>query len=158
MKILATYQNSPVYLHDDGHLSWLAGCAIDNDGSGGNPEHDPDHQDQTSLRHQDGSSLNAQTESFIVIPGGLAHKVGPIVLGCQARVHYRQSGDITDAVVGDVGPSTKIGEASVKCAKMLGMNPSPINGGEDQRDMVLFECWPGVPAVVSGILYPLQPS
>lgn len=158
MKILTTIQNTPVYLHNDGHLSWLSACMIDNDGSGGNPEHDPDHQGETTLKHKDGTSLNAQTESFIVVPGGLARMVGPIVMGCQARVHYRQTGDITDAVVGDVGPRTKIGEASVKCAKMLGMPSSPLTGGEDQRDMVLFEIWPGKAAVVNGILYPLQPS
>lgn len=158
MKTIATIQGVPVYQHEDGHLSWLSKCAIDNDGSGGNPEHDPAHQDETTLKHRNGTSLNAQTESFIVVPPAIVRGVSGIVMGCKARVHYRKTGDICDAVVGDLGPSDKIGEASVKCAKMLGMNPSPISGGEDGMDQVLFECWPGIPAVVDGVLYPLQPS
>lgn len=156
MKILKVIHGVPIYLHSDGHISWLSDCDVDNDGSGGNPEGDPYHQDQTTLKHTDGTYLNAQTEAYVVIPSGISQLVGPIVMGCQARIHYRQTGDIADAVVGDVGPSAKIGEASVKCAKMLGMNPSPINGGEDHMDQVLFEIWPGKPAVVAGVLYPLQ--
>jgi hypothetical protein len=40
--------------------------AIDSDGS--SDASDPDHQSKTSLRHADGSSLDARTESFGVIP------------------------------------------------------------------------------------------
>lgn len=154
--ILETIQDCPIYQHPDGHLSWLSDCDIDNDGSGGNPEGDPYHQDTTTLRHFDGTYLNAQTENYIVIPGGIAQLVGPVVMGCKARVHYRRTGKVIDAVVGDDGPTFKVGEASVHCAKDLDMDPSPINGGESAFDMVLFEIWPGVPAVVNGITYPLQ--
>jgi hypothetical protein len=140
-QIIATIEESAVTLDD-------------NDGSGGNPEGDPDHQDETSLRHG-GKSLNAQKVPFIVVPPAILRGVRPVVLGCQAQVVWK--GVKIAAVVGDIGPHTKLGEISVECARRLGMNPSPIHGGIASPS-VFYTILPGIPAVVDGITYQLQPS
>jgi len=162
MKIIATIEGRDVILLEDGHLSWLAKAAIDSDGvdAAGQPNniyHDPYYQPETSLRHN-GQSLNALSESYIVVPPAVIKGVLPVVLGCQARVHNRVTGKITEAVVGDIGPHAKIGEISIHCAEEVGMPSNPNNGGEDNPDMVLYEIWPGTPAVVNGVQYSLQPS
>lgn len=152
-RIIAIIQDHPISLNDDGTVTFLAGANIDNDGSGGNPEHDPYHQDETSLR-LNGKSLNAQTVPYVVVPPAIIKGVAPVVLGCRAVVSY--NGKQTEAVVGDIGPKAKVGEMSVACAKRLGINPSPISGGVSSG--VHYELHPGVPAVVDGITYPLQHS
>src|SRR6185312_13139905 len=163
VRILCSIEGRDVWLHDDGHLSWLAKAAIDSDGCNpnGTPNNvygDPYYQPATSLKHSDGTYLNALTESYIVVPPAVINGVGPIVLGCQARVHYRNTSELTYAVVGDVGPHQKLGELSIRCAQRLKIPFDPNNGGEDNPDMVLFEIWPGKPAVVDNVTYPLQKS
>lgn len=162
MKLIATIAGRDVWLHDDAHMSWLSHARIDCDGvdSNGQPNniyHDPYYQPATTLKNN-GKSLNALTESYIVVPPAIVRGVGPVVMGCRARVHYRQTGKITDAVVGDGGPTSKIGELSVHCAENVGMPHNPNTGGDDNVDMVLYEIWPGVPALVDGVVYSLQPS
>lgn len=39
----------------------------------------------------------------------------------------------TPVIYGDLGPKTKIGEVSVYAAKLLGVNPDPVRGGEHDR-------------------------
>lgn len=135
---------------------FIADADIDCDGPNGNPDGDPDWQDSTSLKHN-GQSINSYKVPGIVVPPGIIKGVKGIVLGCKARVTNNETGVSADAVVYDAGPSRKLGEISVELAKRLGINPSPINGGEDSYDAVTYELWPGVPAVVDGVEYSLQP-
>ncbi len=128
---------------------------VDYSGSPNNIYHDPDYQPDTKL-HNNGQALNALDERYIVLPPAAINGVVPVVMGCQARVHYLKTGKIVDAVVGDLGPKTKVGELSVKCAQDLAMPFDPNNGGEDSFDFVLYEWWPGVPALVDGVHYHLQ--
>lgn len=137
-------------------IHFTADADIDCDGSGGNPWGDPYFQPDTSL-HVDGHALNAEKVPFIVVPPAIIAAVKPVVLGSWARVTYYRTGRQCLAVVGDIGPRSKIGEISVECARRLGMNPSPIDGGEDDFTQVLYEIEPGRPAVIDGITYPLQP-
>lgn len=157
-KVLAVIQGIEILLHPDGHISFLADADIDCDGSGGNPDHDPYFQPDTTLHHADGTALNAYTERFIVVPPAIVKGVPGIVMGCQAQVHYRASGSDCSAVVGDLGPSKKIGELSVACARKLHMPSNPNVGGEDDMRLVLYSLWPGVPAIVDDFTYRLQPS
>lgn len=162
MKVLAIIQGCPIYLHDDGHVSFFADADIDCDGvdANGNPNNiynDPYYQPDTTLKHN-GKSLNALTEAYIVVPPAIVRLVGPVVMGCQARVHYRQTSELAYAVVGDIGPSKKVGEISVRCAQKVKMPSNPNSGGEDNMEMVLYELWPGKAAVVDGIQYQLQPT
>ena len=101
------------------------------------------------------TALNANVERFIVVPPAILNGVPWVVLGCQAIVMYR--GESCTAVVGDIGPVGKIGEISVACARALGMNPSPIDGGEDE-EVVHYLIWPGIKAIVEGQIYELQPA
>jgi hypothetical protein len=137
-------------------LEWDANMAIDCDGSGGNPDGDPYFQPDTSLHHN-GKALNAYEVPFIVVPPAVINCVGPVVLGCMAAVINLETGDSTPAVVGDVGPGDKIGEASCECADRVGLDGNPNHGGCDEN-CIRYMIWPGVPAEVDGVTYALQPS
>lgn len=126
---------------------------IDDDGTG--PSHgDRYHQSDTSLHHF-GRALNADEDHYIVLPPQVIHSVVPVVLGCQAYVTYR--GKREAAVVGDVGPHSRLGEISVALAQSLSIDPNPNSGGVDSDDL-FYEVYPGVPAVVGNKTYSLQHS
>lgn len=151
--ILATIEGHAITISDDGSVSYTAKAAIDGDGSGGNSYGDPDFQDSTSLK-VGGVSLNAEKEAYIVVPPAILDGVESIVLGCQAKVSYH--GKSIEAVVGDIGPKSKLGEISIACAEALGIPSSPLSGGVAAG--VEYQLWPGVAATANGRTYPLQPS
>lgn len=155
MKVIGTIQGCEILLHHDGHISFIADADIDCDGLGGNPAGDPFFQADTSL-HNNGKALTAETEAYIVVPPLILEAVPGIILGCQARIHYRETGKWSPAVVGDIGPRVKIGELSVKAANNVGMASNPNTGGENDMRMVIYELWPGCPAEVEGVKYNLQ--
>lgn len=70
------------------------------------------------------SFLIGTTDPFVVIPGGFTKTDGAKV-GDYAVVIYGEA--IYPAVVGDVGPPDKAGEASLRIAKEIGANASPTN-------------------------------
>jgi len=135
-------------------LEWVAGMTIDCDGSGGNPDNDPYFQDDTSL-HYEGEALNAYEVPFIVVPPAVVKAVAPIVMGCMAIVINLKKGLVAQAVVGDRGPTKKIGEASCECADRVGLNSDPNHGGTDEK-IIRYIIFPGIPAVVDGVEYNLQ--
>lgn len=92
---------------------------------------------------------------YIVLPPEVIRAVGPVVLGCACRVVHSGSGNGTDAVVADVGPTGRIGEASIAAAKACHVNPNPRTGGDNQR-RYLYECFPGMAAQLNGVQYQLQ--
>lgn len=147
--------SSTLWQRNDGSIFFIADFDVDCDG-GSNPEHDPYWQPNTSL-HYNGKPIDAETVSGIVVPGWLLRSVGPIVLGCKARCTYLANMKSYDAVVHDTGPLTKNGEGTPYLAKKLGINPNPNYGGED-NNIVLYELWPGIPAIVDGVIYNLQPA
>ncbi len=146
------FKTTAYELSKDGPCSVMADADVDVDGSGSS-HGDPDYQPDTTL-HLNGKPLNADVDKFIVLPGPCIHGVHGTVMGCQATVHYR--GESSQAVVGDQGPTRKIGELSRALAIALGIPPSPINGGVDDAS-VRYEWQPGVAAVVDGKAYDLQP-
>jgi len=154
MKILAYIQIPPttIFIDDDGKIHFTADADIDTDGTGDH-HGDKTAQNETTLK-LNGRNLNADEDKFIVVPPVIIQSVDPIVLGCQARVFYR--GNMTDAVVGDVGPHKKIGEVSRATAIALGINPDPNRGGAESG--VTYAIWPGKPAIVDGKQYSLQAS
>lgn len=97
--------------------------------------------------------LDSETVRFIVVENFIRQRAKGVVLGCRARVTYR--GKSTDAVVGDLGPLYKFGELSIACAKEVGIPPNARTGGADGG--VLYEFWPGTPAKLDDITYPLIP-
>jgi hypothetical protein len=83
-------------------------------------------QSGTSLRFQNGKSLNADKTPYFVLPPQVAKQYGakPGDVGL-----IRYNGKETAAVFGDVGPRNKIGEISRNAAQRLGIPDSPNSGG-----------------------------
>lgn len=87
--------------------------------------------------------LDSETVLFIVAPSQFA-KIGGI-LGCKCIVTNTKTGKSIEGVVGDYGPRNKIGEASMACAKALGVNPNPRIGGTDDT-IISYKIFPNIPA------------
>lgn len=143
-------------LSKHGPCSVMADADIDVDGKifVGHNNGDPDFQPDTTL-HLNGNALDSSVDKWIVLPEPCIDGVEGIVLGCQGHAYYK--GRSSEAVIGDVGPTRKIGEISRALALALGINPSPTSGGVDDAS-VRYEWIPGVAAVVDGKAYDLQPS
>lgn len=150
---------SPIYkLDDNGKLKifWVSDYDNDCDGPNGNPDNDPYWQSGTSLKLH-GQSLDSYKVSGMVVPLGISHLFGPIVLGSLGRITDLRTMKSVWVVVYDEGPTNKNGEGSCKAAQLLEINSNPNNGGIDDP-VILFECWPGKAALVDGIQYDLQKS
>jgi hypothetical protein len=155
--LLGTLEGVPIYVIETGNVmkvQWLANMCVDCDGMPKNSYHDPYYQSQTSLTYK-GKPINANTVPYIVVPPMVRNEVEPVVMGCQAMVLNTLNGMNTAAVVADQGPTAKIGEASVECARRLGLPENPNSGGCDDN-CIQYEIWPGIPATVDGITYKLQ--
>lgn len=153
VRVLAIIEGCPISVSLDGKVvTYVAKAAIDGDGTGAS-HGDPDFQPRTSLK----PDLNSDTDPYIVVPPAIIEGVPGVVLGCQAKVLNRVTRLSTNAVVGDVGPHAKLGEISIACAKAIGVNPSPTTGGENSH-VIEYHIYPGLPAVVNGKQYSLQPS
>lgn len=133
-------------------VQFTAGAQVDNDGSGGNPEGDPDFQNETSLKNK-GRSLNAEIEPFVVVPPAIIQGTRGVVLGCLCICYNQTNGIKARGVVGDIGPRVKLGEVSVAMAKALGLSGSPLSGGTDSK-VIEYTLYPGQAAPG----YALQPS
>jgi glycosyl hydrolase group 75 (putative chitosanase) len=71
------------------------------------------------------SFLIGATDPFIVVPGAFTHTGDPVKPGDCALVVFGDS--IYPAVVGDVGPNDKAGEASLRIAKQINALSTPYN-------------------------------
>ena len=84
----------------------------------------------TQLRAEVGTLKNysfliGATDPFIVVPGAFLHGSNPVKLGDYALVIFGNS--IYPALVGDVGPNDKVGEASLRIAKEINTLSTPYN-------------------------------
>ncbi|MGW5637872.1 glycoside hydrolase family 75 protein [Streptomyces sp. NPDC003832] len=112
---------------------WKGDLDIDCDGRPGarcNARTDPYFSDATAFTQSDGRYLDAEHLPYVVVPAPSHrwdyrdHGIGGgsvVALVYRDRVRY--------AVVGDVGPSDIIGEASYAAAEALGVHPDPHGGG-----------------------------
>lgn len=121
----------------NGALKFNAGMNIDTDGKGSS-HGDRWHQNQTSMRLADGSSLNADNTPYMVLPPQLAKQYG-VKPGDLALV--RHGDKVSPAIFGDVGPRNKLGEGSTRLAANLGINTDPNRGGTDKG--VQYVVFPG---------------
>ena len=71
------------------------------------------------------SFLIGATDPFIVVPGAFTHSGEPVKPGDYALVVFGDS--IYPAIVGDVGPNDKVGEASLRIAKQINTLSTPYN-------------------------------
>lgn len=152
MKTLGTIEGCRITVNDDGSLEYMAKATIDSDGIG---PHHGDHTAQNETTYK--PDLNADVDRYIVVPPKIRNGVPGVVMGCQAFVTDMRNGRTTAAVVGDEGPPNKLGEISCATASAIGLNPSPVDGGEDSH-VIHYRILPGVPAVVEGNTYSLQPE
>lgn len=136
-------------------IEFQADADIDGDGSDGNPDNDPYFQNKTSLRHEDGTSLNSSEESFAVVPPVVAKRTRQKVLGSLMFVENTSNHKVALAVVGDIGPTKKDGEVSKKLAELLGIPSNARSGGVDQP-IIRYTIFVGVPALVGGRQYQLK--
>lgn len=151
MRTIATIEGEAIVENDDQSVSWYAKMAVDSDGIG-NHHGDRTAQDQTTYF----PFLDADADKYIVVPPAIRDGVKGAVIGCQARVTNTKNRMTTDAVVADIGPHLKLGEASDDVASAVGLNPSPVDGGTDEH-VILYQIWPGQAAVVDGKTYNLEP-
>ncbi len=103
--------------------------------------------------------VDSATVPFVAVPPIIVKEAAGMVLGCHCLVTNSGTGRTTDAVVADIGPSNHLGEISVACARALGVSTGtthPANGGGASSPTIRYQLFPGKPAVVNGVIYPLQ--
>ena len=101
--------------------------------------------------------VDAASVPYIVLPSHWRQEAIGVVLGCKAIVQDTKTGKILEAAgVLDFGPRTKLGEASVACAEFFGVPSSAKDGGTSEKRFV-YTFFPGIPAVINGVTYQLQP-
>jgi hypothetical protein len=83
--------------------------------------------------------LDSESIPFIVLPG--QHSNGA-KLGDVALVYNTRTGDNCYAVYGDVGPTSKIGEGSMRLAEALKVSSNPKSGGTESKSIV-YLVFPG---------------
>jgi Fungal chitosanase of glycosyl hydrolase group 75 len=71
------------------------------------------------------SFLIGATDPFLVVPGAFMHGSDPVKLADYALVIFGNA--IYPALVGDVGPNDKVGEASLRIAKEINTLSTPYN-------------------------------
>jgi hypothetical protein len=107
--------------------------------------------------------VDSATVPFIVVPNVVIEGVQGVVLGCRVVVTNTANGKMVDAVVADLGPSNKLGEISLACARAIGVpvndaSRHPANSGGTESHSIHYQLFPGTPATVNGVRYPLQHS
>jgi hypothetical protein len=135
-------------------VHFVADFDSDNDGSGGNPEHDPCHQNDTTLHAPDGRALNPYEVPFVAIPPLICQRTRGKVLGSECLLTNKSNGKRTLCVVGDISPHHKIGEASPKASKDVGAHATAFSG--DERHVFDYEIRVGKPALINGVQYGLK--
>ena len=151
--LIKTIKGVPIILDDDNVIRFTADADIDSDG-GPNVDNDPYWQPDTTLHHN-GLPINAQTVPFAVIPIGVLNKVKGLGLGCKVIVTNALNGRSAVGVLADLGPTFKVGEISPAMARLIGVNPDSVRGGES-RNVIRYEVFLDVPAVVNGVTYKLK--
>ena len=155
MKELLTIEPVTIYEAFEGrYVSFISDLDVCNDGSG--PSHGDQYYQSQTAYYNGGKYLNADVDKYIVVPPQIRSGVQPVVMGCQARLTNLLTGKWHAAVVGDIGPSNKTGEAAYCLAHIIEPKIT-YNTGSSER-IYLYELWPGIPAVVEGKTYKLEPA
>jgi hypothetical protein len=133
----------------NGAIWWTSDLDVDCDGGQGSAcKSDPYYQADTATVDSTGKALDASTLPYVVIPlpsNGFDYKLAGLKLGSVVGVIYQNK--IMYGILGDLGPTGVIGEASYAMAQKLGINPSPISGGVDSG--VTYVAFTGTSAIVT---------
>jgi hypothetical protein len=87
--------------------------------------------------------VNAEEVAFSVIPSSVRMAVEPKFMGCHATITDKKTGKSIETVCAEIGPSHHLGEASIKVAELLGLNPDPKSGGSSDKKRFLYRFYPG---------------
>lgn len=98
--------------------------------------------------------LDSENVVFSVVPMSVLKATVGVCKGCRARITDLHTSVYVDCVIGDVGPSDHMGEASMAAAKYFDVNPDPKCGGSSDEKRWRYDMWPGLAA--EG--YVLQPG
>ena len=165
------YSPAPLdYLANAGGPGDWYGVVTDTGGNDGRPikqaKGDPApgaYVSATSYRWPERARINplayvdAASVPYIVLPSPWRRSAIGVVLGCKATVEDTKTGRILNAAgVLDFGPRSKLGEASIACADYFGIPSSPKDGGTSEKRFI-YAFYPGIPAVINGVTYQLQP-
>jgi hypothetical protein len=109
----------------DGTIFWSSKMAIDADGpaagpgrlSGSQLDAGSGQDDTTFHFKRPNRGLSSETMPYIVLPGGTFRKNTGLSMGDVAVVIFKDK--ITEAICGDVGPTKKIGEGSIRLHEAL---------------------------------------
>lgn len=122
---------------------WTADLDIDCDGKVSpqcNAMTDPWFMNQTAATDSHGDPLDAATLPFVVVPGRSTrfdYRAAGLAMGSVVAVVHGD--ELVYGVLGDVGPTAYIGEASYRMAELLGIDPDPrIGGTEDPVSYIAF--------------------
>src|SRR5262245_16906043 len=112
---LMTIGSVTIYATPDGkYCCMVTNLDVCTDGTG---DH---HGDKTPLDETAYNPyLNADVDRYIVLPPQLRTGVDPVVMGCQAKLTRLDSMHSSPAVVGEIGPSDKTGEAAYCLARFI---------------------------------------
>lgn len=157
--LIGNLEGCPIYAvekHGVLRIEWVAKMAVCCDGMPTNTYKDPHWQKGTAY-YNGGKYLDPEVVPYIVVPPLIIEAVEPVVKGCQGVICNLKNGMSTPAICGEVGPDDMLGEAAIEGAERVGLSGSPINGGTDEH-VIYYAIWPGIPAIVDGKTYKLQPS
>jgi hypothetical protein len=136
------------------YVVFVSDLDVCTDGTG-DDHGDPYYQSETAY-YNGGKFLNADRDFYVVVPPQIRSMVPPTVMGCQAKLTRLDTGKSHAAVVGDIGPDDKTGEAAICLAQFL--NPEVSANSGDSRLIYFYECFPGKPAKVGNKTYKLEPA
>lgn len=160
MKKIGTIEGCAIYHGHDAEgrevIRFKAKMAICCDGMPKNVYQDPYWQKGTAY-YNNGKYLNADKVPYVVVPPLIVSAVDPVVLGSECDVHNSLNEMSSDAICGEIGPEDKLGEGSCELARRVGLNPNPNYGGTEDK-VITYIIYVGIPAVVDGVAYKLQPS
>ncbi len=115
---------------------WTADLDVDCDGKVSpqcNLMTDPWFMSQTAATDSNGDPLDAATLPFVVVPGRSTkfdYRAAGLAMGSVVAVVHGD--ELVYGVLGDVGPTSYIGEASYRMAELLGIDPDPRVGGTEE--------------------------
>jgi hypothetical protein len=130
-------------------VHWRSGMTVDCDGQRTeqcNEDTDPAFQPETAFPQSDGQPLIAAELPYVVLPlasGTWDYRDSGLAGGTVVAAVYEDT--VVYGVVGDLGPSGQIGEASYAMADALGIDPDPSTGGASGK-VVDYVAFPGVVA------------
>jgi hypothetical protein len=97
--------------------------------------------------------LDSEKVHFFVVPSHWRSLIPGIVLGCKAMITDKKTGKSIYGLIGDFGPRSHIGEASIAYAKDFGLVTNPKTGGTEEKRFT-YTFWPGTAATG----FELQPA